>query len=197
MKRLQPPINPVDMEQQFLENFGYVPHVILAGYLLMLLIIGIVGYRRSKIGEEDYYLAGRNQGWLVSSLTIMATFFSSFALLGAPGMVYRDGVVFALFSLNVPLSGAAVYFLGSRIYKMGKEKGYVTPADMICDHYKSKTALRLLVALTGFLYAVPYVVMQIQAGGILAEGASRQLARLPPFLQWQVESRTVDGGIQI
>lgn len=157
------------MEQQFLENFGYVPHVILAGYLLMLLIIGIVGYRRSKIGEEDYYLAGRNQGWLVSSLTIMATFFSSFALLGAPGMVYRDGVVFALFSLNVPLSGAAVYFLGSRIYKMGKEKGYVTPADMICDHYKSDTALRLLVALTGFLYAVPYVVMQIQAGGILAE----------------------------
>ncbi len=35
--------------------------------------------------KEDYYLAGRNQGWVVSSLTIMATFFSSFGMLGAPG----------------------------------------------------------------------------------------------------------------
>ena len=157
------------MEQQLIDDFGYLPHTILVGYLFMLLGIGIVGYRRSKIGEEDYYLAGRKQGWIVSSLTIMATFFSSFALLGAPGMVYRDGVVFALFSLNVPLSGATVYFLGSKIYKMGKKKGFVTPADMICDHYGSDVALRLLVAFTGFLYAVPYVVMQIQAGGILAE----------------------------
>ena len=157
------------MEQQLIEDFGYLPHIILVAYLFMLLVIGVIGYRRSKVGEEDYYLAGRGQGWLVSSLTIMATFFSSFALLGAPGMVYRDGVVFALFSLNVPLSGAAVYFLGSKIYKMGKKKGFVTPADMICDHYGSDVALRLLVAFTGFLYAVPYVVMQIQAGGILAE----------------------------
>ena len=157
------------MEQQVLHDYGYLPYILLFAYLLMLLGLGVYGYRKGKANEEDYYLAGRNQGWLVSSLTIMATFFSSFALLGAPGMVYRDGVVFALFALNVPLAGAMVYVLGSKIFKLGKEKGYVTPADMICDHYKSKSGLRLMVALTGFLYAVPYVVMQIQAGGILAE----------------------------
>ncbi len=157
------------MEQQVLSDLGYMAHYVLAAYLLMLLVIGIMGYRRSQVGEEDYYLAGRKQGWIVSSLTIMATFFSSFALLGAPGMVYRDGVVFALFALNVPLSGAAIYILGSRIHRLGKKRGYVTPADMLCDYYGSPVALRLLVALTGFLYAVPYVVMQIQAGGILAQ----------------------------
>ena len=150
-------------------ELGYLPHFLLGCYLLVLLIIGYIGYRKGSRSEEDYYLAGRGQGWIVSSLTIMATFFSSFALLGAPGMVYRDGVVFALFALNVPLSGACIYFLGSKIYKLGKQKGYVTPADMICDHYGSEVGLRLLVALTGFLYAVPYVVMQIQAGGILAQ----------------------------
>ena len=157
------------MEQQLIHDYGNLPYILLFGYLLMLLGLGFYGYRKGKSNEEDYYLAGRNQGWLVSALTIMATFFSSFALLGAPGMVYRDGVVFALFALNVPLAGAMVYVLGSKIYKIGKEKGFVTPADMICDHYGGKAGLRLLVALTGFLYAVPYVVMQIQAGGILAE----------------------------
>ena len=151
------------------DSLGRIPYVVVAGYLLLLLGLGIMGWRRSTGSEEDYYLAGRGQGWVVSSLTIMATFFSSFALLGAPGMVYRDGVVFALFSLNVPLSGAAVYFFGAKIRRIGLARGYVTPGDMVSDYYGSPVALRLLVALIGVLYTVPYVVMQIQAGGILSQ----------------------------
>lgn len=146
-----------------------LPYFVLGGYLLMLLVLGYFGYRRSVAGEEDYYLAGRRQGWIVSSLTIMATFFSSAAMLGVPGNVYKEGVVFALFALNVPLSGAAVYVLGGRIRRIGRARGYVTPADMIADYYDSPVALRLLVALIGFLYAVPYVVMQIRAGGFLSQ----------------------------
>ena len=149
-------------------DLGWLPHFCLAGYLLFLLGIGIWGVRKSRSGEEDYYLAGRGQGWLVSSLTIMATFFSSAAMLGAPGAVYKEGVVFALFALNVPLSGAAIYVLGNRIRKLGHTYGHVTPADLICKHYGSSVALRCLVALIGFLYAVPYVVIQIQAGGIIS-----------------------------
>ena len=150
-------------------SMGSLPYIVLSGYLLMLLAFGIAGWRKSTDSEEDYYLAGRGQGWIVSSLTIMATFFSSFALLGAPGMVYRDGVVFALFSLNVPLAGASVYFFGAKIRRIGQARGYVTPGDMIADYYGSPTALRLLVALIGVLYAIPYVVMQIKAGGILSQ----------------------------
>ena len=150
-------------------DLGLLPHFCLAGYLLFLLGIGIWGVRKSRSGEEDYYLAGRGQGWLVSSLTIMATFFSSAAMLGAPGAVYKEGVVFALFALNVPLSGAAIYVLGNRIRKLGHTHEHVTPADLICKHYGNSVALRCLVALIGFLYAVPYVVIQIQAGGIISE----------------------------
>ena len=151
-------------------SLGSIPHVVLGLYLLLLLTFGLQGYRRRKNEhQDDYYLAGRSQGWLVTSLTIMATFFSSFALLGAPGMVYRDGVVFALFSLNVPVAGVAIYVLGTRIRRIGRENGYLTPADMISAHYGSPVALRLIVALIGLLYAVPYVVIQIQAGGIISE----------------------------
>ncbi|MBT6147450.1 MAG: hypothetical protein HOH74_18580, partial [Gemmatimonadetes bacterium] len=151
-------------------DLGNTPYVILGLYLTLLLVLGVVGYRK-RLGEseEDYFLAGRGQGWVVSSLTIMATFFSSFALLGAPGMVYRDGVVFALFSLNVPVAGVAIYLLGARIRRIGRQHGYLTPADMIADHYQSPVSLRLLVALVGLLYAIPYVVIQIQAGGILSQ----------------------------
>jgi len=149
-------------------DLGWLPHLCLAGYLLFLLGIGLWGFSKRQAGEEDYYLAGRGQGWMLSSLTIMATFFSSAAMLGAPGMVYKEGVVFALFALNVPLSGAMIYVLGNRIRELGRTHGHVTPADLICNHYGSPVALRCLVALIGFLYAVPYVVIQIQAGGIIS-----------------------------
>ena len=151
-------------------GLGNAPYVMIVLYLGVLLVFGVMGYRRRQTeSEEDYYLAGRSQGWIVSSLTIMATFFSSFALLGAPGMVYRDGVVFALFSLNVPVAGVAIYLLGARIRRAGLEGGFVTPADMIAAHYQAPVSLRLLVTLVGLLYAVPYVVMQIQAGGIVSQ----------------------------
>lgn len=142
--------------------------IVLTAYSAVLLLFGWIGYCRSKTGEDDYYLAGRGQGWLVSSMTIMATFFSSFALLGAPGMVYREGVVFALVSLNVPVAGFCVYFLGNRIRIAGRRGGFVTQADMLCDHYNSPVALRLLITLVGILFVIPYIMMQLKAGGELA-----------------------------
>lgn len=159
-------MNPAEYEH--LSGGNATAFIVLTGYLVMLLVIGWLGHRASSSGEEDYYLAGRKQGWLVSTLTIMATFLSSFALLGAPGMVYREGVVFGLVALNIPVAGFCIYILGRRIWEAGKNQGFVTPADMICDHYGQSTTLRLLVVLTGMLFAIPYVMMQVKAGGDLA-----------------------------
>jgi len=146
-----------------------IPIITVGLYLGLLLVFGWLGHVYSKANsEEDYYLAGRGQGWLISSMTIMATFFSSFALLGAPGMVYREGVVFALVSLNVPVAGFCVYLLGNRIRQAGHRGNYVTQADMLCEHYNSPILLRLLITLVGFLFAIPYIMMQLKAGGDLA-----------------------------
>ena len=137
--------------------------------MLMLLGLGAYGYIKSKVTEEDYYLAGRRQGFIVTALTIMATFFSSSAMLAVPGTVYKEGVAFVLFGLNLPLAGAAVYLLGSRIARLGRAKGFVTPGDMVGHYYDNSSMVRILVALLGFLYVVPYVVIQIRAGGHLAQ----------------------------
>ena len=149
-------------------DLGRLPLAVLGLYVVVLLGLGVYGFLKSKRTEEDYYLAGRRQGFIVTALTIMATFFSSAAMLGIPGAVYKDGVPFLLFALNLPVSGAAVYVLGSRIARVGRAKGYVTPADMVADYYDGSAAVRLLVALLGFLYVVPYVVIQLRAGGNLA-----------------------------
>ena len=101
-------------------DLGTTPHLVLALYLVVLVGIGVFGYVKGRQTEEDYYLAGRGQGVFVTVLTIMATMFSSAAMLGIPGMVYKDGAAFMLFALNLPLAGAAVYLLGSRISRIGR-----------------------------------------------------------------------------
>ena len=103
-------------------DLGNTPHVVLVIYLIILLTLGIFGYQRSKGTEEDYYLAGRGQGLLVTSLTIMATFFSGVALLGFPGMVYENGFSAMFIALNLPVAGAAVYLLGNGIRKLGQAR---------------------------------------------------------------------------
>ena len=140
-------------------DMGNTPLVILGLYMVMLLSFGVIAYMRSESSEEDFYLAGRGQGVLVTALTIMATMFSSAALLGIPGLIYKDGLPFVFFVLNLPLSGAAVYVIGSRVWRLGQKRGYMTPADLIADYYGGSSLLRCLVALTGALYVIPYICL--------------------------------------
>jgi len=162
-------MNALPFAQAGDSQFGLLPLIVLGVYLCLLLGLGVYGYLKSKMTEEDYYLAGRQQPFVITALTIMATFFSSSAMLAIPGVMYKEGAAFFLFALNLPVGGAAVYLIGSRIARLGRAKGYVTPADMVAEYYDNSSAVRLLVALLGFLYIVPYVVMQIRAGGHLAQ----------------------------
>ena len=164
--------SPVGPDPYLLTSEGRlatVGAVVLCVYMLILLTLGVIGWKRSRGTEEDFYLAGRGQGFLVTVMTIMATFFSSAAILGIPGNVYKEGVAFTLFALNVPVIGACVYLFGSRIRRIGQKRRYVTQGDMIADYYGDTPAIRLLVALIGFLYVLPYVIMQIKAGGLLSQ----------------------------
>ena len=157
---------------------GYTPHVILGLYLLGLLVLGLVSHlksRRAVHAEEDYYLSSRGQGVLTTSLTIMATYFSGFAILTFPGWVYSSGIAPMLYALNLPVAAMAIYILGNRIRRIGAKRGYITPADMVADYYGDSKLMRGLIALVGALYVIPYVVMQVKAGGILAQGLFRDV----------------------
>lgn len=169
-------------------DLGLLPHFVLGAYLIMLLVLGFAGLIKSRSAvdaEADYYLAGRGQGLLVTSLTIMATYFSGFAILTFPGWVYSNGIAPMLFALNLPVAAAGIYLLGNRIRKLGQKHGHITPADLISHHYGDSRMLRFLVALVGALYVIPYVVIQIKAGGILAQGLFQNVEHLT-LLGWQI-----------
>jgi SSS family solute:Na+ symporter len=165
-------------------SLGSIPYFVLGAYLAMLLGLGIVSLIKSRgasDAESDYYLAGRGQGALVTSLTIMATYFSGFAILTFPGWMYSNGIAPMLYALNLPVAAGAIFVLGNRIRRIGRKRGFVTPADMIAGYYGDSAAIRCLVALVGALYVIPYIVIQIKAGGLLAEGLFRDVESLQMF----------------
>ena len=160
-------------------DMGSVPYFVLGGYLVMLLGIGLFGLIRGRSTEEDYYLAGRGQGLLVTALTIMATYFSGFAMLTFPGWIYQSGIAPMLLALNLPVAGAALFLIGNKIRKLGSAYGLVTPADLTAHYYGESGPLRWTVAAVGMLYVIPYVIIQIKAGGHLAEALFTGVESIP------------------
>ena len=59
-------------------------------YLLVMIVIGLVCYKRTK-STEDYFLGGRSLGGWVAALSAQASDMSGWLLMGLPGAIYALG----------------------------------------------------------------------------------------------------------
>ncbi|AGK61125.1 transporter, SSS family [Archaeoglobus sulfaticallidus PM70-1] len=69
---------------------------VLIVYLILMLLIGVYEYRKTK-GVLDFYLAGRNLGVLLVSFSFFATYFSTAAFLGGGGFGFVAGFQWSAF----------------------------------------------------------------------------------------------------
>ncbi len=140
-------------------------------YLLATIVLGVVANRRMTVDMEDFLLYGRKAGFIVLYLTVVATFHSAFAFLGSGGFFYTHGIGFWAAGTWTLLVGAITYVLGPRIWAVGKEFGYITPADMLADFYESE-AVRVVVAIVSVLFTILYIQVQAQGLGYIINVAS-------------------------
>ena len=103
--------------------------------LLYLALLGIISYlaRGRYTGEfSDYVTASRNLGWMVTTLTILATIWSGVALAGFPASVYVLGAPFmASLVIGINIAALTTWYLGRRICILGQEHGFNTPGDLL------------------------------------------------------------------
>ncbi|MFN3384006.1 MAG: sodium:solute symporter family protein [Archaeoglobaceae archaeon] len=131
----------------------------LALYLLLGTLIAIYAMKRVK-SEEEYYIAGRKLGGIVSALTYAATTYSAFMMVGLVGLSYVSGVGalgFELFYLVGTIMLLSYY--APKIWALGREKGLITPGDLLRIRYGSRSAkvLPILIAIA----LIPYTSLQI------------------------------------
>ena len=132
-------------------------------YLIATIVIGILANRKGTANMEDFFLYGRQAGFIVLYLTVVATFHSAFAFLGSGGFFFTHGIGFWMAGTWTVLVGGITFTLGTRIWALGKRFGYITPADMIADFYESES-VRVIVALVSVVFTLIYI--QVQATGL-------------------------------
>ena len=143
-------------------------------YLILVLYIGVtffgslVGTRKTNT-PEGYFLANRNLNTLSLFFTILATNFSAFYFLGFAGEAYRVGYsYYIVMALGTSLACLSFYVIGSPVWKLGKEKGYITPSELVLDQTGSRTLSRLF-AIIMILFTFPYLALQIVGAGYILE----------------------------
>jgi SSS family solute:Na+ symporter len=145
--------------------------IILAIYLVISIGIGLYG-RSKEDSAEDYFVASRKINPWILFCTLAATNFSAFFFLGFAGASYRAGWGFyGIMAMGTSLVGLSILLLGIPIHRLGKEKGYVTPPELIAGETNSKY-LGWIYGSVLVVFTLPYLATQPMGAGILLETLS-------------------------
>lgn len=151
-------------------NFIIITAVL--AYAIATVFLGLWTKGRNIDTSEDYYLASRSVSWFHLGLTVLATWFSTFSFLGAPGFFFTQGVKWYVIYAFYTFGGVVLFWFFSRkIWELGRDKNYITPADLLSDFYKS-IAIRYLVGIVSILALIPYALIQLVGIGKAIEVAT-------------------------
>ena len=143
--------------------------VVLGGYFLIVLVIGLLAKTRWKSTPESYFLSDRGLGTPVLLGTMVATNFSAFTVFGASGAGYRDGYAFfPIMGFGTGFMALTFWILGRRIWQVGRDRGLITPPELVGDIYHNK-GLSFLFALVMIIFTLPYLALQPMAAGYVLE----------------------------
>ncbi|MFP3908703.1 MAG: sodium:solute symporter [Archaeoglobaceae archaeon] len=145
-----------------------IPFLLLLAFYIIAATIIAVYARRGVVDQEDYFVGGRKIGGIVSALTYAVTTYSAFMIVGLVGFAYSTGVGSAGFELVYLVATLFLLsYYGPRIWKMGKEKGLITPSEIYKKMYGPVvTRLSVLVALVAL---VPYISAQVTGISLILE----------------------------
>ena len=143
--------------------------VLIVLYFIFLIILGVVAHKKTKKTPEDYFLANRTFGPVLLFFTLAATNFSAFTFLGFAGNAYKSGFgQYGIMGFGTAIMAIMFYVIGRKVWKLGKEKRYITPPELIGDRFNS-TSLRLLFMGVMVVFTIPYLAVQAIGAGILIE----------------------------
>jgi SSS family solute:Na+ symporter len=139
---------------------------IIVVYLAIVLVIGLFSHRFFRGTSEDFFVAARTLGPFILLVSLFGANMTAFALLGSAGEAYMEGIgVFALMASSSALVIPVVfYFIGTRVWALGKRRGYLTPVQFFRERWDSDgLGLLLFVVQVGLL--IPYLLIGVMGGG--------------------------------
>lgn len=144
-----------------MSNLLHIFTLLLVTYVFLGSLIAYFSRRYGIKSSRDYFVSNYRLGWFLASMTYAATTYSAFMMVGLVGLTYSTGVGalgFELVYLLVTVILLAV--LGPTVWAMARERGWVSPSEMLSDLYESRLIGYATVAI--YLVAmIPYVAAQM------------------------------------
>lgn len=145
--------------------------IVLTVYFLVGTLLAVIG-RRYLAGwsESEFFIAGRRLGGRLSALNYATTTYSAFMVVGLVGYSYMWGV--GSFGFEVAYFIATVGLLlvfSRRVWLMARERGWVSPGEMLADLYGSQM-LAILVSSIYLVALIPYASAQLKGVGEAVAG---------------------------
>jgi SSS family solute:Na+ symporter len=157
-------------EAQTKESCLAVQLLIIAGYLLVLLALGLLSRRGTLPTHEGFFLAGRAVGPVLLLLTMTATNFSSFTVFGFSGAGYRIGYAYyPVMAFGTGFMALTFVFLGIPLWQAAKKLGAVTPPELIRLRF-GNAPLHAAYLVVMVVFTLPYLALQPMGAGYALKG---------------------------
>ena len=143
-----------------------IPLIIIAGYLALLLGLGLFSSRLFRGTSRDYMLASHSIGPVLLLMSIFGTTMTAFALVGSTGEAFKEGVgVYGMLASSSGIVHSLCFFvLGIRLWSFGHRYGYTTQIQFFRDRLQSdRIGLLLFPILVGLV--IPYLLIGVMASG--------------------------------
>lgn len=142
--------------------------LILILYFVLMFVIGILANKKTKT-ISDYYVAGRGLGGVMTALVYMSSLVSAGAMVGWTGQASTYGIWFVYAACVVTIATFLCWkFLSGKVMKLSKKYNFMTIPDFLEMRFESKNA-RLIAGLIILVFAVPLMVSQFKAAGLLLQ----------------------------
>ncbi|CCQ89533.1 Sodium/solute symporter [Nitrospina gracilis 3/211] len=160
--------------------FGPGALLVVAIYILSLLGIGWYAYSRRKENSlNDFFLGGREMGFLVLVLTLYATQYSGNTLFGFSGAAYREGLRFLVCVHFMTAIVIAYLIFAPRLHRLSRDHQFITPGDYVYHRFGSH-ALRIAVTLIMVYVLCNFTLAQMKTLGTAFAGISQ--GRIPMWV---------------
>lgn len=148
--------------------------VIILAYLAVLLVLGVASSRLFRGTATDYFVASHSIGPVLLLMSLFGTTMTAFALVGSTGEAYRTGIgVYGkLASWSGLVHSAVFFFLGTRLWAMGRRHGHVTQVAFFRDRFDSPLLGSLLFPVLVAL-VVPYLLIGLLGAGSVVQSLTQ------------------------
>ncbi|RZF62662.1 sodium/proline symporter PutP [Sphingobacterium corticibacterium] len=143
-------------------------------YVLIMIMIGIYGYRKSTSNSEEFLIGGRKMGPFVTALSAGASDMSGWLLMGLPGAMYMMGLSGSWLAIGLTTGAFLNYLIVAPRLRVYTEvaKNAITLPVFFENRFRDKSQLLKLVSSVFILvFFTLYTSAGMVSGGRLFESA--------------------------